>query len=129
MKAHWPLLLAVLAGLLAPTARAQTFPKDTVPPSAEELRLRITGKSFHARLSGGGTWHVDYKPGGGFHTKTRSSPEGPEPVDEEGGWEVQDGRICRIDLKGATVCNEVRVAGEHLYMQRENGEIVEVDPD
>src|SRR6478752_2716657 len=128
MKAHWPLLLAVLAGLLPATARAQTFPKDTVQPSADELKLRITGKSFHARLSGGGTWHVDYKPGGGLRMKTRNSLDGREMVDEEGGWEVQDGRICRIDLKGATVCNEVRVEGEHLYMLRD-GEVVQISPE
>jgi hypothetical protein len=128
MKAHWPQLLAVLAGLLPITAHAQTFPKDTVPPTAEELKLRITGKSFHAKLSGGGTWHVDYKPGGGFRMKTRNSLDGPEQIDEEGGWEVQDGRICRIDLKGATVCNEVRTADGHLYMLRD-GEVVEIDPD
>ena len=128
MKAHWPLLLAVLAGLLPATARAQTFPKDTVPPTADELKLRITGKSFNARLSGGGTWHVDYKPGGGLRVKTRNSLSAPEQVDEEGGWEVQDGRICRIDLKGATVCNEVRVAGDHIYMLRD-GEVVEISPE
>jgi hypothetical protein len=128
MKAHWPLLLAVLAALLPAAACAQTFPKDTVPPTADELKLRITGKSFHARLSGGGTWHVDYKPGGGVRVKTRNSLEAPEQVDEEGGWDVQDGRICRIDLKGATVCNEVRMAGDRLYMMRD-GEVVEIDPD
>jgi hypothetical protein len=129
MKANLALVLAVLAGLLPATAHAQTFPKDTVPPTADELKLRITGKSFHAQLSGGGTWHVDYKPGGGFRMKTRNSLDGPEQVDEDGGWEARDGRICRIDLRGATVCNEVRVSGDHLYMLRENGEVVQIDPD
>ena len=129
MKANLVIVLAALAALMPATARAQTFPKDTVPPSADELKLRITGKSFHARLSGGGTWHVDYQPGGGFRMKTRNSLDGPEQVDEEGGWEAQDGRICRIDLKGATVCNDVRVSGNHIYMLRENGEVVQIDPD
>jgi hypothetical protein len=123
------MVLAVFATLAPGTAYAQTFPKDSVPPSADELKLRITGKSFHARLSGGGTWHIDYKPGGGFMMKTRNSLDAPEHVDDEGGWEVHDGRICRIDLKGATICNEVRVAGSHVYMQSDNGEVMEIDPD
>ena len=129
MRALWTSLLVIAAAVLPMAVHGQTFPKDTTAPSADELKLRITGKSFHARLSGGGTWHVDYKPGGGMRMKTRNSLDGPEQLDEEGGWEVQDGRICRIDLKGATVCNEVRVSGNHLYMQRETGDVVEIDPD
>ena len=61
--------------------------------------------------------------------KTRNSLDGPEVVDDEGGWEVQDGRICRINLKGATICNDVQVSGSHVYVKQDNGEIVEINPE
>jgi hypothetical protein len=108
-------------------AIAQTFPHDAVAPSDEELRLRITGKTFHATLSGGGRWEVNYRPGGGFTGKTKYQP-GKEDNDEAG-WTTQNGKLCRVDLEGATVCNEVRVQGSDLYLQRDDGTVVKVEPD
>jgi hypothetical protein len=128
MKALVSITLGILAVAPPLAALAQTFPLDSVPPSDQELRLRITGKTFHATLSGGDRWHVEYKPGGGFSSKTQYKSDNSE-YDDEAGWTTQNGKICRVDLEGATVCNEVRIQGKDTYMQRDDGQIVKIEPD
>ncbi len=129
MKALWSITSGLVVACAAPLAAiAQTFPHDAVAPSDEELRLRITGKTFHATLSGGGRWEVNYRPGGGFTGKTKFKPDGPED-DDEAGWTTQNGKLCRVDLEGATVCNEVRKQGSDLYVQRDDGQVVKIEPD
>ena len=128
MKVPLSAALALFACAMPLAAIAQTFPHDSVPPSDEELRLRITGKTFHATLSGGDRWRVDYKPGGGFSSKTKFKADNSE-YDDEAGWTTQKGKLCRVDLEGATVCNEVRIQGPDTYLQRDDGTVVKIEPD
>ena len=128
MKAPWSATFAILACGVPLAAIAQTFPLDSVPPSDQELRLRITGKTFHATLTGGDRLHIEYKPGGGFSSKTRFKADDSE-YDDEAGWTTQNGKICRVDLEGATVCNEVRIQGKDTYIQRDDGTVMKIEPD
>jgi hypothetical protein len=46
-----------------------------------------------------------------------------------GPWHTEAGKLC-TELRGQSAmgCNDVRLAGERLYLKRTSGEVIELEP-
>ncbi len=98
------------------------FPADAQPLSADALARRVSGKTFDVQLQNGIRWRLDYKANGYLfvNVSTGQATSGP--------WRAEDGRLCS-HMRGASAsCNEVREQGQRLYVKRDNGELIVLNP-
>ena len=121
-------LIAALALATATTvAQAQApaappdFPADAQPLTADALRQRLSGKVFSAKPAAGAAWRLQYQASGYFYINAGSYSDG-------GNWRVEGSQLCSEPQKSKAGCNEMRLAGESLYMKRDSGEIIKLEP-
>lgn len=100
----------------------QAFPDGAQPLAAEALAQRLGGQVFDSRLATGEQRRLEFKADGyvflDVSTGTRAT----------GRWRTEGSRLC-VEwqrLRGSG-CNEMRLADEVLYLQRDNGEVVRYD--
>lgn len=120
------LVLTLVCGSAA-VAQPQTqvppqsgFPEPATAPSAAELRDKLAGKVFRAKLADGGFWRLEYKANGYFFINTHSG------FSDTGKWQTKDGALCSEASKIKANCNEVRVHGDAIYLKRDSGEVVQL---
>ena len=82
----------------------------------------IAGKAFSVKLTGGGSWRLEYKAGGYCFVNTSGGFNGKSV------WRAQDGKLCSEANGTPEVCNDVRVSGGLLYLKRINGEVIVLTP-
>lgn len=95
------------------------FPADAVPASADDLRGRISGKTYKVKLADGNTWRLEYKANGFAFINTSRG------FHDTGKWRVEDTKLCSDWQKAPGGCSETRVKGEAIYVKRSsNGEVI-----
>ena len=98
------------------------FPGDAQPLSAEAVTRRVSGRTFDTQLRDGTRVRLEYKSNGYLFVNAAGGYASSGP------WRAEDGRICS-QMKGAAAsCNEVREQGQRLFVRRDNGEMIALDP-
>lgn len=98
------------------------FPADAQPLSADAVTRKVSGKTFDTQLRDGTRVRLEYKSNGYLFINAAGGYASSGP------WRAEDGRICS-QMKGAAAsCNEVREQGQRLFVRRDNGEMIALDP-
>lgn len=119
----FPVLLAPLVAV-AQGVMPIEFPADATTPNAGELRARLAGKAFKAKLSSGIGWRLDYKENGYAFVNVSSG------FADKGQWRVEDGKLCSDWNKAQSGCSDVRLHGDSVYVKRSStGEVVRLEVD
>ena len=121
-----PIVAAVLAAGAAAApgvAGAPTeFPGDAQSISAADLARKVSGKVFSVDLQNGMRWRLDYKANGYLFVNVSNG------MATSGPWRAEDGRLCTHMRGGSASCNEVREQGQRLYLKRDNGDVIALNP-
>ena len=115
------LVISVNAVLAQPPAIPLEFPADAKPLAPEELRERVSGKVFKVKTAAGGAWRLQYQAGGVFFFNAGG-------YSDSGKWRIEDSKLCSEPQKSPAACNEMRLAGDTLYLKRDSGEIIKFEP-
>jgi hypothetical protein len=114
--------LSVIAlGAAATLAAAQpaAFPEAAQLVSGDALRAKIAGKTFKGTSATIKPVKIQFNDNG-FVFMTNSTGG-----QDSGKWRVDGSTLCtELRRNAASTCNEVRVAGEMIYMLRTNGELM-----
>ncbi len=120
-----PLAIAASA-LVADPAQAQgvvtEFPASAQPLATTALQERIAGRLFHVTTASGVTWRLQYQANGYFYINVSNG------FSDTGKWRVESSMLCSEPQKSNASCNEMRLAGDQLYLKRDSGEIIRFDP-
>jgi hypothetical protein len=98
------------------------FPRDATPISAEALSRKISGKTFNSQISSGARLRLEYKANGYLFVNAPG-------YNVSGPWRAEESRICSQMRGSPASCNEVVERGPQLYLRRDNGEVMELNPD
>lgn len=97
------------------------FPAGAAAFSAETLLQRLSGKTFNTQFQDGTRVRIEYKANGYVYANAPG-------YNNSGPWRTEESRIC-AQLRGAAAsCNEVREHGQQLYLKRDNGEVIVLNP-
>jgi len=89
--------------------------------SADALAKRLAGKTFDSVFANGTAVRLEYKASGYMFVNAPGFAS-------SGTWRAEDGRICS-QLKGReAACNGVREKGQQLYLKRDSGEVMAMNP-
>lgn len=111
-------IAALSLSVQAQNAIPTTFPGGTSTPTADELRVRLSGNVFSVKPFSGPDWRLQYKESGYYFVNAGS-------YSDSGQWKTEDGKLCSKGSKSpAASCNEVRATSESLYYKRDSGEII-----
>jgi hypothetical protein len=122
MKLH---SLVCCLGLAAATSSwAQSFPEGASVPTAEDLKSRLSDKTFGVTLANGSTWRLQFNANGYFFFNTSTGSNG------SGQWNTQDGKICsKVQTPGSELtCGDARIHNDILHVRRSNGEVIRYVP-
>ncbi|HET9978138.1 MAG TPA: hypothetical protein VFQ20_11915 [Burkholderiaceae bacterium] len=112
---------AACAQASAPGAAAD-FPPEARTLTADALRERLAGKVFHVALANGASWRLQYQSGGYFYLNVSTG------YADSGKWRVEDSKLCSEPQKTRAACNDVRLVSDLIYLRRDSGEIVRLEP-
>ena len=98
------------------------FPADAQPVSADELARKLSGKVFNVELQNGMRWRLDYKANGYLFVNVSNGAATSGP------WRAENSRLCTHMRGSSASCNEVREQGQRLYLKRDNGDVIVLDP-
>ena len=112
-----PILLALAAGA-AFAEPPSAFPPDAQPIAEQALLERIAGRVLRVQRPDGNHWRLQYLANGHYFFNTERGGAG------QGTWKVEGDRLCTERLHQPRACNPVRLAGDRLYLQRTNGEVI-----
>jgi hypothetical protein len=98
------------------------FPAEAQTLGADALAQRVSGRKFDVELPSGVRWRLEYKANGYLfvNTSTGGAVSGP--------WRTEHGRLCSHMRGASPSCNEVREQGSRLYLKRDNGEMIVLNP-
>ena len=114
--------LGLSAGALAQApAPPGEFPADAQPLAAEVLQQRWSGKVFNVKTATGTAWRLQYQAGGAFYINVGN-------FSDSGKWRVEGSQLCSEPQKSKAACNEMRLTGDLLYLKRDSGEIIKLEP-
>jgi hypothetical protein len=111
---------ATVAQAQAP-ATPPDFPADAQPLTAEALQQRLSGKVFSVKTAAGAPWRMQFQ-GSGFYFINVGA------YSDNGKWRTDASRLCTEPQKRPAACNDMRSAGDALYLKRDSGEIVKFEP-
>ncbi len=97
------------------------FPAEAKPLAADDLRQRVSGKVFRVKTAAGAAWRLQYQAAGSFYINVGS-------FSDSGKWRIEDSKLCSEPQKSPAACNEMRLAGDALYLKRDSGEIIKFEP-
>lgn len=119
-----PLLLATLIGALPALGHAVPvdFPEGAAELTAEALRERISGKVFDVELANGNSWRLEYRSNGYYFVNVSTGFNG------SGTWKIDGNRLCNESRQTEPSCNDVRLAGDRIYIKRSSGEVIALQP-
>ena len=121
------LCLLAVAGVLvgcasAPPAQTE-FPPGARAPTAAEIVSLLRGKSFTVANPNGSSTRVDHAAddSGGLTAYFAGRTD-------SGTWRAEDGRVCYEFKVIPSACNDMRLDGAAIYIQRSNGQVVQLVP-
>lgn len=117
-------ITALLLSAATASALAQApadFPADAKPLTAAALQDRIAGKVFGVKPASGSPWRLQFQSSGYYFIDAGN-------FRDNGKWRIDDSRLCTTPQTRPAACNEMRLAGDSLYMKRDSGEIVKFEP-
>lgn len=76
---------------------------------------------FKVKTAAGGAWRLQYQAGGVFIFNAGG-------YSDSGKWRIEDSKLCSEPQKSPAACNEMRLAGDALYLKRDSGEIIKFEP-
>jgi hypothetical protein len=117
----WVASVSAQAQASAPAA-APDFPPDAKPLSADALRERLAGKVFHVALANGASWRLQYQSSGFFYINVSTG------YSDSGKWRVEDSKLCAEPQKTRAACNDARLVADLIYLKRDSGEIIKLEP-
>ena len=111
--------------LLSTSAAAQDtptqFPDGASPLSTEALTQALAGKLFAAQPVSGPPWRLQYKDDGYVYVNIGN-------FSDTGKWHAKDSSVCSEGRKFPRSCNEVRVKDGGLFLKRDSGEVIKLEP-
>ncbi|MCA0242680.1 MAG: hypothetical protein LCI02_17660 [Proteobacteria bacterium] len=114
-----PLLLACPLSWAQPAP--SEFPDGAAAVTPESLKGFVSDKVFAVNASKGPPWRLQFNADGLFYVNIGY-------FSDTGRWTIKDGSLCTEAPKIRPSCNEVRAKGQELYLKRDNGEIVKLEP-
>ena len=115
------LTMAVGAALAQSPTVPMEFPAEAKPLTADDLHQRVGGKVFRVKTAAGGAWRLQYQAGGFLYFNAGG-------YSDSGRWRIDGSKLCSELQKSPASCNEMRVAGDALYLKRDSGEIIKFEP-
>ena len=112
---------AVAAAVPGTPGAPMNFPPDAVPLSAEAVSKKVSGTVFDTQLSDGTRVRLEYKANGYLFVNAPGYAN-------SGPWRAEDSRVCSQMKNAAASCNEVREQGKQLFVKRDNGEVIALNP-
>ncbi len=96
-------------------ASPSSFPKGTVPVSADALNRMLPGKVFKLKFLNGQTLRVEFnKNGYVFNNWSNGSTD-------SGKWQAEDGKVCVQYTRSRPGCHDYRLLGEQLWVRYGTG--------
>lgn len=118
-------LLAVILVAFTSAAWAHkvttVFSSGAAPLAPDALKLALEGKAFTAQPAQGPRWHLGYRQDGAFTVIAGDFAD-------EGRWTVGDSAVCTEGKKLKYLCNALRAKGGLLFLQRKDGEVMQLVP-
>ncbi len=114
---------AVLAGCAAGPPPAAVFPPGARAPASGEITSLLRGKSFTLANPNGSTLRVDHADDASGSLVAYFGGRS-----DSGTWRAEDGRVCYQFKTIPSACNDLRVAGNNVYLKRSNGQVVQLVP-
>lgn len=114
---------APVAAAAVPSASGapMDFPTDATPLSADAVARRVSGKTFETQLHNGTRVRLEYKTNGYLFVNAPGYAN-------SGPWRPEESHICTHMRNAAASCNEVRERGQQLFVKRDNGEVIALNP-
>ena len=114
---------AVLAGCASGPPPATEFPAGARAPATGEITSLLRGKSFTLVNPNGSTTRVDQADDASGSLVAYFGGRS-----DSGTWRAEDGRVCYQFKTIPSACNDLRVAGNDVYIKRSNGQVVQLVP-
>jgi hypothetical protein len=114
--------LPTATGAAAASGGPTEFPADAQPVSAADLARKVSGRVFNVELQNGIRWRLDYKANGYLFVNVSNG------MATSGPWRAEEGRLCTHMRGSSASCNEVREQGQRLYVKRDNGDVIALNP-
>lgn len=114
---------AVLAACASGPPPATDFPTGARAPAAAEVASLLRGKSFNLANPDGSTARVDHADDASDSLVAYFGGRS-----DSGTWRAEDGRVCYQFKTIPSACNDLRVAGNDVYLKRSNGQVVQLVP-
>jgi hypothetical protein len=111
-------LILFVAWTASAWAQAPAFdpPSESQTISAQDLKMRLAGKSFVYRAPDSSlVSRVQYSTNGYAFLNVSTG------FSDSGAWKAEDGKICNEWRRIPARCAEVRVKGDLLFVQNSNG--------
>ncbi len=116
------ILLLTVSGAASAYAMSTTFPQGSAELTPQALKSDISGKTFIVQPAQGPSWRWELKDNGYYFVNIGN-------FSDSGTWSVKGSSLCSAGQKVATgTCNDVRIKDGTLYLKRDNGEVVELQP-
>jgi hypothetical protein len=118
---------AIVASLLLASspawaqALATEFPEGAVAVNPDALKASVSDKVFAVKASRGPAWRWQFNADGFFFINIGN-------FSDSGKWSIKDSALCSEGKQIKASCNEVRAKGQELFLKRDNGEIVKLEP-
>ena len=116
------LTVALTLTVTGMSLQAQTFDETSAAPSADEIKIMLTGKVFDVSIADGTSWRLQFNKNGYYYLNTSAG------YSDSGEWQTEDGKLCVKPRKTAAACNDARVSQGLLVLKRLSGEIVVYRP-
>ncbi len=100
---------------------ATEFPDGTAVVAPDALKDAVADKVFAVKASKGPTWRWQFNANGFFYINIGN-------FSDSGKWTVKDSALCTEGKQIKASCNEVRARGAELYLKRDNGDVVRLEP-
>ncbi len=121
---HRVALFLAVAAACGP-AVAQTappaFPEGATPLAADDLTKALSDKVFHVQPASGPAWRLQYNANGYWFIDVGA-------FRDTGKWVAKDSTVCGEGRQIRASCNEIRTKDGTLYMKRDSGEVVKLEP-
>ncbi len=116
------MLLLSVSGSAFAAAMSTNFPAGSTELPAEVLKSDLADKTFIVQPAQGPSWRWQLK-GDGYYFVNIGN------FSDSGTWSVKGSALCSAGRKVATgTCNDVRIKDGALYLKRDSGEVVELQP-
>ena len=118
-------VLSVVMAAASACAAAQnapnTFPDGAAALAPDDLTKALADKVFSVQPASGQPWRLQYNGNGYWFINVGA-------FSDTGKWSVKDSTVCGEGRQIRAACNEIRSKDGALYLQRDSGEVVKLEP-